>query len=409
MDPCWYYYNGVSTFSSMAYEKVSNMQYHLGMFGNYINSYTYHRQTPVYNAFFALDYIVDNDQGSTAQMNEEYYERLFSKGKFTAYKNNYPLPVAFRANEEIKYWSHDNSNPFEVQSGLFEATTGINNVFYDIELEKISTNNTECNYEGYGDSGCYPYTVTGDLADASLTYDLVVKNSGNGYLYFKTGSNSVERITVTLSNGTAISQPIDTKPHILDLGYLEAGSKVSVFAPVKEDMSGYTYLYAVTMNDEQFKKGFEQLNADSLQVTDFKETRIDGTINASEDGVIYTSINYDTGWSVYIDGEKASDENIVVIGDALLGVNVTKGAHTISFRYTPDGLILGVVVSALALVTLLLLLFIKKKEMFKFSPELYVETVTEEVEEIDVIEEASETTESVNVSIQEDSDETSGE
>ena len=47
--------------------------------------------------------------------------------------------------------------------------------------------------------------------------------------------------------------------------------------------------------------------------------------------------------------------------------------------------------------------------MFKFSPELYVETVTEEVEEIDVIEEASETTESVNVSIQEDSDETSGE
>jgi uncharacterized membrane protein YfhO len=57
MDPCWYYYNGMSTFSSMAYEKVSNMQYHLGMFSNYINSYTYNRQTPVYNAFFALDYI----------------------------------------------------------------------------------------------------------------------------------------------------------------------------------------------------------------------------------------------------------------------------------------------------------------------------------------------------------------
>ncbi|MBQ5883448.1 MAG: YfhO family protein, partial [Clostridia bacterium] len=404
MDPCWYYYNGVSTFSSMAYEKVSNMQYHLGMFGNYINSYTYHRQTPVYNAFFALDYIVDNDQGSTAQMNEQYYERLFSKGKFTAYKNNYSLPIAFRANEEIAYWSHDNSNPFEVQSALFEATTGINNVFYDIELEKISTNNTECNYEGYGDSGCYPYTVTGDLADASLTYDLVVKESGNGYLYFKTGSNSVERITVTLSNGTAISQAIDTKPHILDLGYLEAGSTVSVFAPVKEDMSGYTYLYAVTMNDEQFKNGFEQLNADSLQVTDFKETKIDGTINASEDGVIYTSINYDTGWSVYIDGEKVSDEDIVVIGDALLGVNVTKGAHTVSFRYTPDGLILGVAVSVMALITLLLLLYIKKKEMFKFEPELYVETVTEEVEEIAEI---TETTEIVNVSVKEESDETS--
>ena len=171
-------------------------------------------------------------------------------------------------------------------------------------------------------------------------------------------------------------------------------------------MSGYTYLYAVTMNDEQFKNGFEQLNADSLQVTDFKETKIDGTINASEDGVIYTSINYDTGWSVYIDGEKVSDEDIVVIGDALLGVNVTKGAHTVSFRYTPDGLILGVAVSVMALITLLLLLYIKKKEMFKFEPELYVETVTEEVEEIAEI---TETTEIVNISVKEESDETSGE
>ena len=133
---------------------------------------------------------------------------------------------------------------------------------------------------------------------------------------------------------------------------------------------------------------------------------IDGTINASEDGVIYTSINYDTGWSVYIDGEKVSDEDIVVIGDALLGVNVTKGAHTVSFRYTPDGLILGVAVSVMALITLLLLLYIKKKEMFKFEPELYVETVTEEVEEIAEI---TETTEIVNVSVKEESDETSGE
>ena len=44
MDPAWYHYNGVSTFSSMAYEKVSNLQSRLGMFGNFINSYTYHLQ-----------------------------------------------------------------------------------------------------------------------------------------------------------------------------------------------------------------------------------------------------------------------------------------------------------------------------------------------------------------------------
>ncbi len=40
MDPAWYNYNGVSTFSSMAYEKVANLQEQLGLYGNYINSYT---------------------------------------------------------------------------------------------------------------------------------------------------------------------------------------------------------------------------------------------------------------------------------------------------------------------------------------------------------------------------------
>ncbi len=380
MDPSWYYYNGVSTFSSMAYEKVSNMQYHLGMFSNYINSYTYNRQTPVYNAFFALDYIVDNDVANKAGMNENYYERLFSKDKYTAYKNIFSLPIAFRVNEDIEFWSHDNSNPFEVQSALFEAATGINDIFYDIELDKITTNSSTCNYESYGDSGCYPYTVTGDEADASLTYDLIVKESGNAYIYYKTGASTVDRITVTLSDGTAISQPIDSKPYILDLGYLEKGEKISVYAPVKNGGSGYTYLYAVTLNDSSFTDGYKQLKKDSMNIEIFEETKIKGTINPEEDGIIYTSVNYDTGWSVYLDGEKVKKDDIVAIGDALLGIRVTKGEHTLEMKYMPDGLLLGASISVLALLTLLFLLYLKKQKVFSFNPPLYEETIAEEVE-----------------------------
>ena len=74
MDPSWYNYNGVSVFSSMAYEKVANIQQDVGMFGNYINSYTYRLQTPVYNAMFGLKYIVDND---STDMNPLLYKELF--------------------------------------------------------------------------------------------------------------------------------------------------------------------------------------------------------------------------------------------------------------------------------------------------------------------------------------------
>lgn len=374
MDPSWYYYNGMSTFTSMAYESVSNMQSNLGMFSNFINSYTYHRQTPVYNSFFALDYIVDNYTGAKTQMNPDLYKELFTVDKYTAYENLYQLPISFRVNEEIAQWSHDNSNPFEVQSDLFGSATGIHTVFNDIEVTDISGTGASCNDLSFSDTGYYPFTVESETAGSSLTFKLKVKESGNAYVYFKTSTSNIDSITFTLENGAVVAQSIDTKPYIMDLGYLEAGETIKIFAPISEGTDGYAYLYGVTLDDESFKAGYEQLKADSLNVTTFDETLIEGTINVSEDGVLYTSINYDSGWSVYIDGKKVERSDIVDIGDnALLGVNITAGEHTVTFKYVPQGLLIGCAISVLTLLIMLLLISIMKSGLLDFNPPLYVE------------------------------------
>ncbi len=374
MDPSWYYYNGMSTFTSMAYEKVSNMQSHLGMFSNYINSYTYNRQTPVYNAFFALDYIVDNAMGTKTEMNPSLYKELFTVDKYTAYENLYSLPLAFRVNDEIREWSHDIMNPFEVQSGLFGTATGLNNVYTDIIVGDISGNGASCNDMSYGEDGYFPYIVDGVVGGSSLTFTLEIQESGNAYVYFKTGANNVTNITYTLPDSIIVSQTIDTKPYIYDLGYLNAGDKVTVYAPLKEGEQGYIYLYGVTLNQDVFTAGYNILKNDSMNITSFEETDIEGTINVSEDGVLYTSINYDTGWSVYIDGKKVSGDDIFSIGNgALLGVNITKGEHTVRFKYTPQGLYIGIAISVLAILILLVINAINKIGFLKFNPELYKE------------------------------------
>ena len=373
MDPCWYYYNGVSTFSSMAYEKVSNMQSHLGMFSNYINSYTYNRQTPVYNAFFALDYIVDNNTGSKAQMNPEIYKKIGAVAKYTAYENLYQLPIAFRVNSDILYWSHDNPNPFEVQSALFGNSTGIHTVYNDMEMTSLSGNGVNCTDLSDSESGCYPYSVT-DPVGASVSFEFTVKETGNGYLYLKSSNSDVDTITVSLPDGSAIVQPVDTKPHILDLGALKQGDVINVYAPFTDAKDGYLYLYGVTLDNESFIAGYNQLKKDSLNVTKFDETVIEGTINVSEDGILYTSINYDKGWSVYIDGEKLSADKIYDIGNgALLGVEITKGEHSVQFKYVPQGLVEGCVISVVALLMLLIICSVIKTGIFKFNPPLYVE------------------------------------
>ena len=76
MDPCIYNYNGVSTFSSMAYETYSANQYSLGMYGNRVNSYTYSPQTPVYNMMYALeDFIKDS---SSRDLSDRYYNKIYT-------------------------------------------------------------------------------------------------------------------------------------------------------------------------------------------------------------------------------------------------------------------------------------------------------------------------------------------
>jgi hypothetical protein len=162
---------------------------------------------------------------------------------------------------------------------------------------------------------------------------------------------------------------------------LEAGETVDIYAPFKEGKEGFIYLFGVTLDKESFLQGYETLKANGLNVTEFDDTKIKGKINVAQDGVLYTSINYDTSWSVYIDGQKVPKADIISIGnDALLGVNITAGEHTIEFKYVPDGLMLGIMISVTTLLMMLLLCSIIKTGIFKFNPATYVEEVEENSE-----------------------------
>jgi hypothetical protein len=257
-----------------------------------------------------------------------------------------------------------------------------------MEMTSVSGNGVECNDLTFSDVGYYPYTVTDSVAP-SVSFELTVKESGNAYIYLKSSNNDISAITVSLPDGTAVSQNIDTKPHILDLGELKAGDTVQIYAPFTEMKEGHMYLFGVTLDKDSFEKGYAQLKSDSLNVTKFDDTVIEGTINASQNGILYTSINYDEGWAVYIDGEKVDEDSIYDLGDkALLGVDITKGEHTVIFKYIPKGLYFGIAVSIITLILLIVLCFAVKSKVFRFNPPLYVEEPEDDIviEPVDIIE-----------------------
>lgn len=369
MDPSWYYYNGASVFSSMANEKLSNLQMYLGMMGNKINSFTYNPQTPVYNMMFSMKYIVNNSTPDV-HLNSPFYTAVTQHENLTAYKNNYCLPIAYCtdpgleqwANEEyLDNWSH-NEDPFKLQGEYFDlATGGMGTPFINIPVTDISYSNVEPFFDKTSFSQFYDKR-TDDL-DASVTYHITAPVDGHVYAYFHVDGGLEKNATFNLPSGT-ISQNTNQNC-IFDLGYMYEGQVATVNIPLEHN-TGTIRFSAYNIDENIFKRGYNLLSTYQVLVEEFDDTYIKGRFTAPKDCLIYTSIPYDEGWKVYLDGQRVSDDDIVKLGNALLSVRVKEGSHNIEFRYEAPGLHLGIAVSILTILIILAwLLFnelLKKKK-----------------------------------------------
>lgn len=146
-------------------------------------------------------------------------------------------------------------------------------------------------------------------------------------------TSSVSSIEITTPDYT---RTYDTyNDHLYDLGCFDAIDNATVTCTFKENQSGPVTAEVWTCDQELYQQVHDELAKSQLQLTKFEDGKFEGMVEAVEDGVLMLSLPYDEGWSVKIDGE---DDDYYMIGDALTGVDVTEGTHTITFEYTPEGL-----------------------------------------------------------------------
>lgn len=360
MDPCWYNYNGVSIFSSMAYEKLANLHQNLGLYGNYINSYTYNMQTPVYNAMFALDYIVNNSK--SVRINDDLFTNIAGNDTFTAYKNKYSLPVAYMVDSSMTDWDYDNYDPFTVQNDYFERATGISDVFEMEEIFDISGFGVSDISNPSDGSDCFYFTSDYSDGSGEITVLILPEETQNLYLYVD--SSNLDTLTAEY-DGKDITQEIDDEHYILDLGKCAANEAVTLRFTVKEGVTdGYADFMLRSINMEKFNEGYNILKKQSLKVESFTDTEIKGTVKADENGILYTSIPYDTGWKITVDGEEIDKEEILSLGEALIGIHLSAGTHTIEFKYIPQGFIIGLGTTIAGIIILLAYILIIRKRRF---------------------------------------------
>lgn len=388
MDPCWYDYNGVSIFSSMAYEDTSGLIHSLGVDGNVINSYTYNGfQTPVFNMMTSLKYIIDNTT-TTPSQSEELFDYVTETETFTVYQNKYNLNIGYCVGKETLGWDYNNNNPFTVQNDYFERATGIPEVFSQLTIDYIDCDNMVDFSSGF-DTGELTYFKDINDTEGSFTACYNVTESKNYYIYIN--SADIDDCIITYGE-TAYTHNFSSE-HIVGLGYIEAGTTVCVNVPIESSNSGYVDIYLSGMDMEKFTKGYDILKAGEMDIKAFGDTHIEGTVTAQEDSLFYTSIPYDESWEITVDGKAISVDEMreCKIGNGFIGFYLTEGEHEISFRYEARGLKIGIIATA-ATILLMLIFFVllrKKEKVAKvlkgYSETALIETVVVETPKIDAV------------------------
>ena len=120
-------------------------------------------------------------------------------------------------------------------------------------------------------------------------------------------------------------------PQMLAVGDVSMGDVVELKATCKTEGETSTMTISAAVLDEaRFAAHYNALNASTLELTEFSNTEVVGTIDCNRDGLLYTSIPQNGNWFAEVDGEPVKT---VAIGDAMVGVMLTEGEHEVVFLY----------------------------------------------------------------------------
>lgn len=331
-DGAWYDYYGMSVFSSMAYEDVSKCQRKLGMAGNNINSYYYlNFQTPIYNTMFNVKYIMGN------YIENDYYVPLESKDAYNLTLYSYSSSIAYSVNDDIKNWELVSYAPFLNQESFVELTTGVKEIFEPLQVSEVSKGKILSNTFNNYSNGEFTYEPSKPEKELELT----INNPKEQNIYFYIGGSNVSSFSINNDYYSLTSDEYYT----IDAGKFSIGN-VNIKITFKDEESDNLKFYAYSINDNAFKNFYELLNDGFLDVKKYNETYIEGDIKAKKDQIIFSTIAYDDGWQVFIDGKRTKTYKV---GDAYLGFDINEGTHKIKLIYYPTGMKVGIIISIVSL------------------------------------------------------------
>lgn len=346
--------------------------------------------TPIGDALLGIKYVLTSDRpseanGGTITLNnkhsfdpniyvkaaevDEPAHLVPSNYKIYAMQNTKALPIAYGVSRNIEDFEDiiavkNYYTAMDLQNRLIKSM--LSEQYDDIDVFKplmatytyshctLAETNISYNWDGESQNSKY-YVATKVADDPSITFTTTAVADGIVYFHFPTVNFGMSAKVYV--NGKFITDYFDNETTCaMELGNFSAGEKIRVELKLNDnklyiaDSSESLFWY---VDYEAMNEAFESLADSSMEVTKFGNDYIEGNAFITEGKeLMFTTIPYDKGWNVYVDGKKV--ETTEVLG-SLLAFEIDTGYHEISMKYFPKEYGLGIAVSAVGILIIVVI------------------------------------------------------
>ena len=368
-DPFSLGYYGISGSTSTLNASVIALLYQMGYSARghwvqYCGSY------PVADSLIGIRYLFVNPNGT--HKIPSIYEKIYADAERSVYYNPYALPLAFPVSSRINDLTliepeTDDDGFTEDMRDYCDYGNPISklNVMLRYMLDKdealgvsvpMLARETRQNLDFYlvSTNHCL-YQKKDKTKEASITYTIESDGVHEIYAHFPTlYARSCYYSVNGVFGGWLLSGSGDG---FVNLGVQPKGEVEFKITLYNDDNNLYlaeAEHHFYYFDEQRFAEVFGTLASGGLEIECFEEDFISGTLTASADRqTVLTTIPYDEGWTVTVDGEEVK---IYKTLDALLAFDVTPGEHEIEMRYMPRTYVLGFTLFAVGTSTFLVMI-----------------------------------------------------
>lgn len=376
-DPIGSGYAGISHSSSTMNAPALTLLDQLGY--AYGGHYTkYDGATPLTDAIFNIKYLMDRDDDHyrSQQFIPERYNLKYSsydtKTPINVYENPYALSVGYTADERIKYLTLDPNNPFENQNNILNFILSSDSdvdFFERVYYEKTQVENLQT-YNVSNDHKKYAY-IKEELGECHIDYIINATFDGPLYMFLPTMYERKVNIWVTSDsygeasadgNFTYVGSFFEGDDYsITELGTFHTGDsirvRVTILPETKEAYWSDELFYF--FNYEAFEEAISTLKNRTWDITKHSDTYLEGKVTAEKNQVLFTTIPYENGWTIKVDGVKVEPQKSL---DCMITIPLTEGEHTVTMKYWPNYLTQAIIFTICGLLALAIVFIFEYKD-----------------------------------------------